>query len=86
MFFVFSLYFLIFFLIPFFAKSQEFQKILISEVYYYPDDQHKIAENDSRWFEWIEIWNIGEEAIDIKGWEICELQHRNLAIRKFPIL
>jgi parallel beta-helix repeat protein len=46
-------------------------KVLISEVYYNPDEKHK-GEGDERDYEWVIIHNLEKNEIDLRGWQICD--------------
>jgi len=63
--------FCLFILVPIFVSAQNLPRVLISEVYYNPDESHKI-QNKEGWFEWIEIINIDDTPVDLNGWKICD--------------
>jgi hypothetical protein len=65
------LIFCLFLLVPILVHAQNLPHVLISEVYYNPDESHKIP-NKEGWFEWIEIVNIDDTPIDLKNWKICD--------------
>jgi parallel beta-helix repeat protein len=46
-------------------------KVLISEVYYNPDEKHK-GEGNERDYEWVIIHNLEKNEIDLRGWQICD--------------
>jgi PKD repeat protein len=67
----FFLTFCLFILVPIFVSARNLPRVLISEVYYNPDESHKI-QNKEGWFEWIEIINIDDTPVDLNGWKICD--------------
>ena len=74
------LLFCLFLLVPILAYAQNLSHVLISEVYYNPDESHKIP-NKEGWFEWIEIVNIDDTPIDLKNWKICDSKSCDLLIK-----
>ena len=45
---------------------KDFQSVVINELMYYPD----VGVQDEKHYEWVELYNLGDSAVDLDGWTI----------------